>query len=103
MEHINAKKQQLKKQNEYNSNLKKSVSDTASPEEIAKMNARNNFTTPKDLKNEKLNKELNQKLAQSAPLTITDYHNGLNDVNELIKNYSKMDNDYQNDKKQQKN
>ena len=29
MEHINAKKQQLKKQNEYNSNLKKSVSDTA--------------------------------------------------------------------------
>ena len=34
---------------------------------------------------------MNQKLAQSASLTITDYHNGLNDVNELIKNYSKND------------
>ena len=98
---MNAKKQQLKKQNDYNSKQKKTISDTTI-EEIAKTNARNNFTTPKDLKNEKINKELNLKLAKSAPLTISDYRNGLNDVNKFIENYSKMNKDDVIDKIQQK-
>ena len=38
MEHMNAKKQTLKKQNEYNSKNKKT--DTATIEDIAKTNAR---------------------------------------------------------------
>ena len=85
MEHINAKKQQLKKQNEYNSNLKKSVSDTASPEDIAKINARNNFTAPKDfLKKEPTNTQIIKDLNENFPLTPNDYQIGLNNVNELI-------------------
>ena len=39
----------INKFNQYIKN-KRSVSDTSSPEEIAKINARNNFTAPKDLK-----------------------------------------------------
>jgi hypothetical protein len=38
-------------------------------------------------------------LNENFPLTPNDYQIGLNDVNELIENYSKMDNDYQIDKK----
>ena len=36
---------------------------------------------------------------ENFPLTPNDYQIGLNDVNELIENYSKMDNDHQIDKK----
>ena len=91
MEHMNAKKQQREKQNEYNSKNKKT--DTATPEDIAKKNARDNFTTPKDLKKEPTNLQITKQLSETLPLTPNDYQIGLNDVNELIENYSKMDKD----------
>jgi hypothetical protein len=97
MEHMNAKKQEREKQNEYNSKNKKT--DTATIEDIAKTNARNNFTAPKDLKKEPTSLQITKQLSETLPLLPNDYQIGLNDVNELIENYSKMDKDDVIDKK----
>ena len=77
--------------NKMNIISKNKKTDTATPEDIAKTNARKNFNAPKDLKKELTDTQITKQLSETLPLTPTDYQIGLNYVNELIENYSKMD------------
>ena len=50
-----------------------------------------NLLHQKIKKKELTNTQLTKALNETIPLTITDYYNGLNDVNNFIEKYSKID------------